>query len=51
MSILDNLEPYINPYNNPMGVHIKKAPKECKHKIVPEGTRLICEYCEETFKF
>jgi len=47
-------KPYINPYNNPMGIkpHLKNIEPECKHKLTPEGhTRLVCEYCGETFKF
>ena len=45
-------KPYINPYNNPMGIHLKTDKDECKHKLTPEGhTRLVCEYCGETFKF
>jgi len=43
--------PYINPYNNPLGVKINEVSQKCKHKIVLEGQRLICVYCEETFKF
>ena len=32
-------------------VHLPRLPEECKHKLIPEGERLICEYCGETFKF
>ena len=24
---------------------------DCKHKLVPQEGRLVCEYCGETFKF
>ena len=25
--------------------------EECKHKVVIENQKLVCEYCGETFKF
>ena len=46
---MKNNKSYINPWNNPLGVKDNMS-EECKHKMVLENQRLVCEYCGETFK-
>jgi hypothetical protein len=39
---------FVNRWNNPMGKEIMS--KKCKHKVVLDNQRLICEHCGETIK-